>query len=220
MRKIAPRTVAMSRQTCPQLRRPTLHSRKPAPARRPLRCDSCRRWVMPYYAITPRIRTFSGRTRAASAPRRRPPSPRLPRATRSGSIRRTIASRCRTCRAPMPLPRALTLLRFELALSAKVLTYVLDATRGRIDPNRLSGYHDLPRKSVDLGRCARRHRAVFRRRGVSRAAATRTILQFRALVAELARAAATARRQGPRSCVSRWSSCAGFRASSAPVTCS
>jgi murein L,D-transpeptidase YcbB/YkuD len=43
-----------------------------------------------------------------------------------------------------------TLLRFEFALSAKVLTYVLDATRGRIDPNRLSGYHDLPRKTVDL----------------------------------------------------------------------
>ena len=46
--------------------------------------------------------------------------------------------------------RAAALLRFEFALSAKVLTYVLDATRGRIDPNRISGYHDLPRKSVDL----------------------------------------------------------------------
>jgi murein L,D-transpeptidase YcbB/YkuD len=46
--------------------------------------------------------------------------------------------------------RPSALLRFELALSAKVLTYVLDATRGRIDPNRLSGYHDLPRKTVDL----------------------------------------------------------------------
>jgi L,D-transpeptidase YcbB len=46
--------------------------------------------------------------------------------------------------------RQQALLRFELALSAKVLTYTLDATRGRIDPNRISGYHDLPRKSVDL----------------------------------------------------------------------
>jgi murein L,D-transpeptidase YcbB/YkuD len=46
--------------------------------------------------------------------------------------------------------RAKALLQFDLALSAKVLTYALDATRGRIDPNRLSGYHDLPRKSVDL----------------------------------------------------------------------
>ena len=50
----------------------------------------------------------------------------------------------------MPAPARAALLRFELALSAKVLTYVLDATRGRIDPNRLSGYHDLPRKTVDL----------------------------------------------------------------------
>ncbi len=41
-------------------------------------------------------------------------------------------------------------MRFELALSAKVLTYVLDATRGRIDPNRMSEYYDLPRKEVDL----------------------------------------------------------------------
>lgn len=42
------------------------------------------------------------------------------------------------------------LIRFEMELSAKVLTYVLDATRGRVDPNRISGYHDLPRKEVDL----------------------------------------------------------------------
>ncbi len=47
--------------------------------------------------------------------------------------------------------RQKALVTFEMALSAKVLTYVLDATRGRIDPNRLSGYHDLPRKKVDLG---------------------------------------------------------------------
>src|SRR3974390_3325716 len=46
--------------------------------------------------------------------------------------------------------RAQALLRFEFALSAKALNYVLDATRGRVDPNRISGYHDLPRKSVDL----------------------------------------------------------------------
>ena len=39
---------------------------------------------------------------------------------------------------------------FEMTLSAKVLGYALDAERGRIDPNRLSGYHDLPRKKVDL----------------------------------------------------------------------
>lgn len=42
------------------------------------------------------------------------------------------------------------LMRFEMDFSAKVLTYVLDAQRGRVDPNRLSGYHDLPRRKVDL----------------------------------------------------------------------
>jgi murein L,D-transpeptidase YcbB/YkuD len=42
------------------------------------------------------------------------------------------------------------MMRFELTLSAKVLTYVLDATRGRVDPNRMSDYYDLPRKKVDL----------------------------------------------------------------------
>ena len=41
-------------------------------------------------------------------------------------------------------------IEFEIELSAKVLTYVLDATRGRIDPNRISGYHDFKRKKVDL----------------------------------------------------------------------
>lgn len=45
---------------------------------------------------------------------------------------------------------AQALLQFDIALSAKVLTYVLDATRGRVAPDRISGYHDLPRKSVDL----------------------------------------------------------------------
>ncbi|MGD9476545.1 L,D-transpeptidase family protein [Shinella sp. G-2] len=39
---------------------------------------------------------------------------------------------------------------FELALSAAVATYVQDAARGRIDPNRISGYHDFKRKDVNL----------------------------------------------------------------------
>lgn len=42
------------------------------------------------------------------------------------------------------------LMQFEVELSDKILTYVLDATRGRVDPNRISGYHDLPRHKVDL----------------------------------------------------------------------
>ncbi|WP_332302623.1 L,D-transpeptidase family protein [Rhizobium sp. GR12] len=41
-------------------------------------------------------------------------------------------------------------MQFELALSAKVLAYVQDTVRGRVDPNRLSGYHDFKRKTVNL----------------------------------------------------------------------
>ncbi len=44
------------------------------------------------------------------------------------------------------------LARFELALSAKVLRYVRDSVRGRIDPNRLSGYHDFAAKQLDLAK--------------------------------------------------------------------
>jgi murein L,D-transpeptidase YcbB/YkuD len=40
--------------------------------------------------------------------------------------------------------------RFEMDMAVAVLTYVLDATRGRIDPNRISGYHHFERKTVDL----------------------------------------------------------------------
>lgn len=46
--------------------------------------------------------------------------------------------------------RDAAVMRFEMELSAAALTYVLDATRGRIDPNRISQYHDLPRHDVDL----------------------------------------------------------------------
>ncbi|MEM9634498.1 MAG: L,D-transpeptidase family protein [Pseudomonadota bacterium] len=42
------------------------------------------------------------------------------------------------------------LMRFEMELSAAALSYVLDATRGRVDPNRISQYHDLPRHKVDF----------------------------------------------------------------------
>ncbi|WP_412768643.1 L,D-transpeptidase family protein [Martelella mediterranea] len=43
------------------------------------------------------------------------------------------------------------LMQFELALSAKVLAYMQDAKRGRVDPNRISEFHDLKRNPVDLG---------------------------------------------------------------------
>ena len=48
------------------------------------------------------------------------------------------------------LQRAKALMGFEIEFTSTVLTYVLDANRGRVDPNRLSGYHDLPRHEIDL----------------------------------------------------------------------
>ncbi|MGF9691523.1 L,D-transpeptidase family protein [Rhizobium sp. 0TCS1.26] len=42
------------------------------------------------------------------------------------------------------------LMQFELALSAKAVLFAQDMARGRIDPNRISGYHDLKRRTVNL----------------------------------------------------------------------
>ena len=38
---------------------------------------------------------------------------------------------------------------FEMELSARLLRYVRDARSGRIDPNRISGYHDFKPKELD-----------------------------------------------------------------------
>src|SRR5690606_26058332 len=46
-------------------------------------------------------------------------------------------------------PRKRELIRFEMALSARVLRYARDAEAGRINPNKLSGYHDFPEKPFD-----------------------------------------------------------------------
>ncbi len=46
--------------------------------------------------------------------------------------------------------RMAELARFEMTMSARVLRYVRDAEAGRIDPNRISGYHDFPAKPVDF----------------------------------------------------------------------
>ena len=40
--------------------------------------------------------------------------------------------------------------RFEMELSARALRYARDANGARIDPNRMSGYYDLPAKPLDL----------------------------------------------------------------------
>ena len=39
--------------------------------------------------------------------------------------------------------------RFELALTSAALRYAADASSGRIDPNKISGYHDFPRYARD-----------------------------------------------------------------------
>ncbi|ODT07777.1 MAG: hypothetical protein ABS58_05855, partial [Mesorhizobium sp. SCN 65-20] len=49
-----------------------------------------------------------------------------------------------------PSDRLKELIRFEMALSARVLRYVHDAQGGRIDPNRISGYHDFAPKPLDM----------------------------------------------------------------------
>ncbi len=51
-----------------------------------------------------------------------------------------------------PEKRQRELMAFELALSAKALTYVQDTVRGRIDPNKISGYYDFKRKGVNIAR--------------------------------------------------------------------
>ena len=41
------------------------------------------------------------------------------------------------------------LVRFEMAMTARVLRYLRDVSAGRVDPNKLSGYHDLPVHKMD-----------------------------------------------------------------------
>ena len=42
------------------------------------------------------------------------------------------------------------LMQFEIEMSAKILTYIQDTQRGRIDPNRIAEYYDFKRKTVNL----------------------------------------------------------------------
>ncbi len=90
--------------------------------------------------------------------------------------------------------RRLALIGFDLELSARVLSYVLDATRGRIDPKRISGYHDFERKKLDLADALRRA-AEAPDIGSHLDGAHPRSVQFRALVSELARLRAS---DGPK----------------------
>jgi murein L,D-transpeptidase YcbB/YkuD len=95
-----------------------------------------------------------------------------------------------------PEARAKELLRFELNLSSKELTYIYDAVRGRVDPNRISGYHDLPRKEVKLIDALK---DVAESEDVAKYLADKNPHnpQFQALVAELARLVAEGREDLP-----------------------
>lgn len=53
-----------------------------------------------------------------------------------------------------PEARDAALMNFEVKATVAALSYMLDARRGRVDPNRISGYHDLPRHKVDLVKLA------------------------------------------------------------------
>ncbi len=52
--------------------------------------------------------------------------------------------------APAASSHEQALMQFELSLSAKALMFAQDMVRGRIDPNRISGFHDFKRKDVRL----------------------------------------------------------------------
>ena len=115
--------------------------------------------------------------------------------------------------------RPSALLRFEFALSAKVLTFVLDATRGRIDPNRLSGYHDLPRKSVDLVDALA---TIAQSSDITAYLESRNPdnFSFALLSRSSPSSAGKIRKARPRNCLSRSSSCAGSPANWVRATCS
>jgi len=89
------------------------------------------------------------------------------------------------------------LMQFELALSEKVLMFAQDMMRGRIDPNKLSGYHDFKRKDVKLSLVL-----PFAQTGTDVAAYLQGLApqgpQFQALKAELATLRAAAANDGPR----------------------
>lgn len=47
------------------------------------------------------------------------------------------------------LHRAKSMLRWELMMTARALRYARDANMGRVDPNKLSGFHDFARAKLD-----------------------------------------------------------------------
>ncbi|MBY4606728.1 murein L,D-transpeptidase [Rhizobium sp. 9T] len=87
---------------------------------------------------------------------------------------------------PDPVVRDRALTQFELELSAKVLAFVQDTVRGRIDPNKISGYHDFQRKVVNLAPVLKLAR-MSPDAGAYIASRSPDSPQFEALKAELAK---------------------------------
>ena len=100
-------------------------------------------------AANPQFIWVTGPDRQREGRRRRSACSAPPTAT--GCRRPTMPSpfRPRPPMAAMRAARMAELVRFEMTLSARVLRYVRDAQTGRIDPNRISGYHDFPEKTFD-----------------------------------------------------------------------
>jgi L,D-transpeptidase YcbB len=55
-----------------------------------------------------------------------------------------------------PAARAIELMEFEMALSAHAVRYAMDVRDGVVEPNKLSGYHDFPRKRLTAADAIRR----------------------------------------------------------------
>ncbi|MBY3598597.1 L,D-transpeptidase family protein [Rhizobium bangladeshense] len=87
---------------------------------------------------------------------------------------------------PDPAVRDRALMQFELELSGKVLAFVQDTVRGRIDPNKISGYHDFQRKAVNLAPVLKLAR-MSPNAGAYIASRSPDSPQFEALKAELAK---------------------------------
>ncbi len=89
------------------------------------------------------------------------------------------------------------LMQFELALSSKVLLFAQDMLRGRIDANRISGYHDFKRKDVKLSVVL-----PFAKTGTDASAYLRDLepknARFQLLKAELAKLRAEDSNNGPQ----------------------
>ena len=138
---------------------------------------SPRRWSNTIPPI--RISSGSPATRSTSAPAMRCGCWAKRRAMAFRRPTTPSPSRRRAFRAADAAARKSELIRFEMALSARVLRYAHDAEGGRINPNRISGYHDFPEKPFDMvggaeGPVARdATRAAGWRRGIPTTPSTR-----------------------------------------------